>query len=60
MVRLDPDTPGALVWNGSEPGFNRERHLGYAFQWFALATTVLVIYMVLKFKNRRGTGPSGP
>lgn len=60
VVRLDPDTPGALVWNGSEPGFNRERHLGYAFQWFALATTVLVIYIVLKLKNRRRTGPSGP
>ena len=60
VVRLDPDAPGALVWNGSEPGFNRERHLGYAFQWFALATTVLVIYLVLNVKKRRGTGPAGP
>lgn len=60
VVRLDPDTPGALVRNGPEPGFNRERHLGYAYQWFALAATVLVIYMVLKLKNRRGTGPPGP
>ena len=60
VVRLDPHTPGALVWNGSEPGFNRERHLGYAFQWFALATTVLAIYVVLKLKHRRRTGAPGP
>ena len=55
VVRLDPDAAGALVWNGTEPGFNRERHLGYAFQWFALAATVLVIYVVLYVKKRRAT-----
>lgn len=53
VVRLDPDAAGALVWNGTEPGFNRERHLGYAFQWFALAATVLAIYVVLYTKKRR-------
>ena len=53
VVRLDPDAAGTLVWNGTEPGFNRERHLGYAFQWFALAATVLVIYIVLYTKKRR-------
>ena len=53
VVRLDPDAAGALVWNGTEPGFNRERHLGYAFQWFALAATVCVIYIVLYTKKRR-------
>lgn len=56
VVRLDPGAAGALVWNGTEPGFNRERHLGYAFQWFALATTVLVIYVVLAMKKRAGAG----
>lgn len=55
VVRLDPGAAGALVWNGTEPGFNRERHLGYAFQWFALAATVLVIYVVLYTKKRRAT-----
>ena len=60
VVRLDPEAAGALVWNGTEPGFNRERHLGYAFQWFALAATVLVIYIVLTVKKRRRTGPAGP
>ncbi|MYH68713.1 MAG: SURF1 family protein [Gammaproteobacteria bacterium] len=59
VVRLDPDAAGALVWNGTEPGFNRERHLGYAFQWFALAATVLVIYVVLYRKKRRATNTAG-
>lgn len=58
IVRLDPAAPGMLTWNGYEPGFQRERHLGYAFQWFALATTVLVIYIVLGTKacRRRRAG----
>lgn len=51
-VRLDPAAAGVLTWNGSEPGFRRERHLGYAFQWFALAATLLVIYLVVNMKKR--------
>ena len=59
VVRLDAGAAGALVRNAAEPGFNRERHLGYAFQWFALATTVLVIYIVLNTKKRpvKSTSP---
>ena len=53
IVRLDPGTAGALAWNGYEPGFRKERHLGYAFQWFALAATVLVIYLVVNLKKRK-------
>ena len=60
VVRLHPEAAGVLAWNGSEPGFNRERHLGYAFQWFALAATVLVIYIVLNVKKRRRTGAMAP
>ena len=60
VVRLDPGAAGALVWNGRAPGFNRERHLGYAFQWFALAATVLVIYIVLNTKKRRAAGSVNP
>lgn len=53
-VRLDPGATGVLTWNGSEPGFRRERHLGYAFQWFALAATLLVIYLVVNLRKRTG------
>ena len=51
VVRLDPGAPGTFTWNGAEPGFNRERHLGYAFQWFALATALLVVYLVVNVKT---------
>lgn len=33
-------------------GFGRERHLGYAFQWFALAATLLVIYFCVNIRKR--------
>ena len=56
VVRLDPPATDGLSWNGTAPGFGRERHLGYAFQWFALATTLLVIYIVVNMKKRTGPG----
>ncbi len=33
-------------------GFGRERHLGYAFQWFALAATLFLIYLIVNLKKR--------
>ena len=51
VLRLNPDAAGALTWNGTEPGFNRERHLGYAFQWFAMAAALVVIYLVVNVKR---------
>ena len=56
VVRLDPPATDGMSWNGTAPGFGRERHLGYAFQWFALATTLLVIYIVVNMKKRTGPG----
>ena len=56
VVRLDPAAASVLTWNGTEPGFRRERHLGYAFQWFALAATLLVIYLVVNVRKRTGSG----
>lgn len=33
-------------------GFGRERHLGYAFQWFALAVTLVIIYFCVNIRKR--------
>ncbi len=33
-------------------GFGRERHLGYAFQWFALAATLVIIYIAVNIRKR--------
>jgi len=37
-------------WKPHEMG--PERHLGYAFQWFALALTLTIIYLVLSFRKK--------
>lgn len=56
IVRLDADSPGSL--GGLKTGLPKHgmtpmRHYGYAFQWFALGLTVVVVYLVLNFKRRR-------
>ena len=52
IVRLDATQPDGFerAWTPSF-GFGPQRHLGYAVQWFALATTVIVIYLVISFKR---------
>lgn len=52
IVRLDAPQPDGFerVWTPTF-GFGPERHLGYAFQWFALAAAVLVTYLILSFKR---------
>jgi surfeit locus 1 family protein len=54
--------PYQLLLNADEPnGYNREwvvmkmgpeKHHGYAFQWFALATAWVIIYFVITVKRR--------
>jgi surfeit locus 1 family protein len=55
MVLLEPSAADGFLrkWNPVE--FGPERHLGYAFQWFALAATLLIIYVGLNLK-RSGNG----
>jgi len=49
-----------LLDDHQDGGFKRDwrpatikpvRHIGYAVQWFALALTVVIIYLVLSFNN---------
>lgn len=54
-----------LVRDWPAPYLGIDRHLGYAFQWFALAATAIVFFVVTGFrrgtehahKRRDGTGP---
>lgn len=68
-ARFGAELPGLLPYElrlaGSEPGFERdwpapgsgaERHRGYAFQWFALAGTLAIIWLVLGLRRRRSAG----
>lgn len=50
---LDPAAEDGYLRNWEPVEFGPERHLGYAVQWFALAATVLIIYIVLNLKRKR-------
>jgi len=51
VVRLEPDRASLFVRDWAPPGFGRERHLGYAFQWFLMAAVLVVLYVVLNTKR---------
>jgi surfeit locus 1 family protein len=52
VFRLGADSPSGLVREWPQPGSGKERHLGYAFQWFSLAVVLLVIYISLNLRRR--------
>ena len=51
LVLLDPGEPDGYVRTWSAPGFPPLRHIGYAVQWFALALTLGVIYVVTNLRR---------
>lgn len=52
LLRLDADAEHGFVreWRAVTDNWV-DRHKGYAFQWFALAATLLVLYLILNFKR---------
>jgi surfeit locus 1 family protein len=56
LVLLDSGEPDGYVRHWSAPGIPPMRHLGYAVQWFALALTLLVIYIVTNLRHAEGVG----
>ena len=52
VVLLDPAQPDGYVRHWSAPGFAPVRHVGYALQWFALALTVAIIYIVTNLHHQ--------
>ena len=53
VIRADGDAPWLYRPRPLQPAFGPMRHYGYAFQWFALALTVLVVTGVLLRQRRR-------
>jgi surfeit locus 1 family protein len=51
VVRLDKNSDGGFVRNWPPPGDRVHMHLGYAYQWFGFALTLLVIFIVLNVKK---------
>jgi surfeit locus 1 family protein len=52
VVRLNKESPDSFRIDEVQPGTGRERHQGYAFQWFALSVTLLLIYFFVNVKKR--------
>lgn len=52
VVRLDKARHAGDDRRAALNGFGSERHLGYAFQWFALAATLVIIYLCVNIKRR--------
>ena len=50
---LDADAPAGFVRNWMPPGSDEARHLGYAFQWFAMALAVMVIAVVITLRSSK-------
>ena len=55
LVLLDPAEPDGYVRDWSPPGFPPMRHIGYAVQWFALALTLFILWVVTNLR-RPGDG----
>ena len=54
VIHLQPSATAGLYRTRVEPGVGHEKHLGYAFQWFAMATVLLIIYLVVNTKRQPG------
>jgi len=55
ILLLDRDELDGFVRDWTPPGFPPERHIGYAIQWFALALTLAVIYVILNLRKNEST-----
>ena len=52
-IRLNQDMPNGYRRDWALPALSPDKHLGYAVQWFALAATVLAIFLLLNVKRKK-------
>ena len=50
QLLLNPDDPDGYVRDWKPALMGPERHLAYAIQWFSLAVTLLIIYLVVNWR----------
>lgn len=51
IFRLEPGSDHGYIKNWRLPGSGESVHYGYAFQWFAFAGVLIIIYLLLNFKR---------
>jgi len=52
VIRLSPESDHGYIRNWKLLNSGENVHIGYAFQWFAFAVTLLVIYFVMNIKKK--------
>ena len=57
LILQQDDTKDGLVRQWDRPDSGAARNLGYAFQWFAMALAVFIIYSVLSIKRAKPDQP---
>jgi len=51
VIHLNADQPHGFIREWQPVYLTPERHEGYAFQWFALAVTLLIAYLIVSFRR---------
>ncbi|MGH8120862.1 MAG: SURF1 family protein [Gammaproteobacteria bacterium] len=51
VLALAPESGHGFIRHWQLPGSGREKHLGYAFQWFLFAAILVVIYLAVNIKK---------
>jgi surfeit locus 1 family protein len=51
VVRLDKSSVSGYIREWRQPGSGKEKHLGYAFQWFAMSAALLIIFLSVNLKK---------
>jgi surfeit locus 1 family protein len=56
MIQQESPAGDGLAREWPAPDLGIEKHYGYAFQWFALAATLLVFYAATRYRRKRSPG----
>jgi surfeit locus 1 family protein len=57
VIQQESPLDDGLVREWDPPNLGVDMHYGYAFQWFAIAATILVIYLVTHVRRRHPQAP---
>jgi len=52
IIRLDKNEAHGYVREWATVAMNPQRHYAYAFQWFAMALTIFILFIVLNLKKK--------
>jgi surfeit locus 1 family protein len=50
---VEPDYRDGLARDWNQPGVSVDRHLGYAFQWFALTAAAILTWLILLWRRKK-------